>query len=621
MIASIRETGRIRLSAGGGDDVIQTKGGDDKIYGGDGSDTINAGDGDNYIEGNQDVDIISAGSGSDKIYGGDGADTINAGDGDNYIEGNQDVDIISAGSGSDKIYGGDGADTINAGDGDNYIEGNQDVDIISAGSGSDKIYGGDGVDTIDAGDGDNYIEGNQKSDIISAGSGSDKIFGGDGDDCINSGGGTDTIDGGTGTNSINVGSCSSDNVPAVEIPFPSEGDVFTEGTSIVFSGSAIDQEEGVISNLLSWTSNIDGIIGSGDSFSLSTLSVGIHSITASVIDSGSNIGSHTHTITITGIVPLPTINILSPSDSNSYDEGASVSFSGTGNDIEDGIISGSIIWTSDLDGIIGNGGSFSISTLSVGTHTIKASVTDSNSHTSSISLTITIGSKVVEELITLICHFPPGNPDNWQELMIAPSALQEHKEHGDKVGSCVNNDDLEKRLEIIKIKTQREETSKKNELKEKRNELKEIQNEINQLRKNVKNDEELKNTVKELISDIKETLQTLKSDFAYDKEYKEDLKTEFKEIKQKIYDDLTVPEKNSIHAVDSKISILSHSDDPKSDAKKLGLDYKNGMTTVAIQLTDDNQKVLHQLSSISTINAKNNNNVQITIKTKRSSET
>ena len=71
--------------------------------------------------------------------------------------------------------------------------------------------------------------------------------------------------------------------------------------------------------------------------------------------------------------------------------------------------------------------------------------------------------------------------------------------------------------------------------------------------------------------------------------------------------------KDSITEVDSKISILSHSDDPKNDAKKLGLDFKNGKTTIVLQLTDDNQKILQQLSSISTIDAKNNNNVQITI--------
>ncbi|MGI0097310.1 MAG: S8 family serine peptidase, partial [Nitrosopumilaceae archaeon] len=241
-------------------------------------------------------------------------------------------------------------------------------------------------------------------------------------------------------------------------------------------------------------------------------------------------------------------------------------------------------------------------------HVITASVTDSGSKTAFTSIIITVN--VADNELVMICHLPPGNPTNRHEIMISSSDVQAHIDHGDILGTCTGNNE-DKVIEQIS-KKQRDEMDKKNELKEKRNELKEIQNEINQL-KNVKNIEDLKDTVTELISDIKEILQTLKSDFDYDKEYKEELKTEFKEIKQKIYDDLTTPEKNSIYTIDSKISILSHSDDPKSDAKKLGLDYKNGMTTVAIQLTDDNQKVLQQLSSIGTIDAKNNNNVQVTI--------
>src|SRR3972149_5371838 len=575
-----------------GDDLIDGTPEDNVIMGLDGNDIINGNGGNDIVCSGSGSDVVTTGSGNDYLHGEGGADTFHAGDGNNTIDADlgSEGDVSTTGSGDDYILLGAGFDNIDSGDGhDKIIAGGGD-DIIQTKGGDDKIYGGDGADTISAGDGKNYIEGNQNDDIITSGSGDDKIYGGDGDDCINSGSGTDTIDGGTGDNIINTGSCGA--IPVISITSPSDGDI----TPSLF-----------------WASDIDGAIGLGGTLSLSNLSVGTHTITASVTDSASNTGSYSHTIMVNPI-GIPSISITNPIDGLISADGSEITFTGTATDVEDGDLTASIIWTSDLAGSLGSGGPFTTSSLSIGTHTITASVTDSTYKTNSVSIIITIGSKVIEELTTLICHFPPGNPGNWQELMIAPSDLQAHKEHGDQVGPCVDDDDLEKRLEIIKIKKQREETSKKNELKEKRNELKEIQNEINQLKKNVKNDEELKDIVKELISDIKETLQTLKSDFGYDKEYKEELKTDFKEIKQKIYDDLTVPEKNSIHAVDSKISILSHSDDPKSDAKKLGLDYKNGMTTIAIQLTDDNKKVLNQLSSISTINAKNNNNVQITIK-------
>src|SRR3989304_7137788 len=566
--------------------------------------TIIGTSGDDLIDGTPEDNVIMGLDGNDIINGNGGNDIVCSGSGS---------DVVTTGSGNDYLHGEGGADTFHAGDGNNTIDADfgSEGDVITTGSGDDYILLGAGFDNIDSGDGHDKIIAGGGDDIIQTKGGDDKIYGGDGDDCINSGSGTDTIDGGTGDNNINTGSCGA--IPVISITSPSDGDIFGEGTLVTFSGTATDSEDGDLTPSLFWASDIDGAIGLGGTLSLSNLSVGTHTITASVTDSASNTGSYSHTIMVNPI-GIPSISITNPIDGLISADGSEITFTGTATDVEDGDLTASIIWTSDLAGSLGSGDSFTTSSLSIGTHTITASVTDSTSKTNSVSIIITIGSKVIEELTTLICHFPPGNPGNWQELMIAPSALQAHKEHGDQVGPCVDDDDLEKRLEIIKIKKQREETSKKNELKEKRNELKEIQNEINQLKKNVKNDEELKDTVKELISDIKETLQTLKSDFDYDKEYKGELKTEFKKIKQKIYDDLTVPEKNSIHTVDSKISILSHSDDPKNDAKKLGLDYKNGMTTVAIQLTDDNQKVLHQLSSIGTIDAKNNNNVQITIK-------
>lgn len=35
-----------------------------------------------------------------------------------------------------------------------------------------------------------------------------------------------------------------------------------------------------------------------------------------------------------------------------------------------------------------------------------------------------------------ICHLPPGNPENAQDLEVAPAALDAHLSHGDWLGSC-----------------------------------------------------------------------------------------------------------------------------------------------------------------------------------------
>jgi subtilisin len=87
---------------------------------------------------------------------------------------------------------------------------------------------------------------------------------------------------------------------------------------------------------------------------------------------------------------LPTVNITSPSDGASFASGASISFSGSASDTEDGNLTSSLVWTSNLNGQIGTGGSFN-AVLSDGTHTITASVTDSGGSSGSDSITVTVG--------------------------------------------------------------------------------------------------------------------------------------------------------------------------------------------------------------------------------------
>lgn len=88
----------------------------------------------------------------------------------------------------------------------------------------------------------------------------------------------------------------------------------------------------------------------------------------------------------------PSVVISSPSNGSSFEQGSRVTFSATATDTEDGDLGGSLIWVSDLDGQIGTGASFSTSLLSIGTHNVTASVTDSGGAEGSDSVTITIQS-------------------------------------------------------------------------------------------------------------------------------------------------------------------------------------------------------------------------------------
>ena len=86
--------------------------------------------------------------------------------------------------------------------------------------------------------------------------------------------------------------------PVVTISAPANGSTVTQGTSVTFTGSSNDSEDGNLSSGLTWTSNLQGAIGSGASFSRSDLVVGTHTITARSTDSGGATGSAAITLTV-----------------------------------------------------------------------------------------------------------------------------------------------------------------------------------------------------------------------------------------------------------------------------------------------------------------------------------
>ena len=86
----------------------------------------------------------------------------------------------------------------------------------------------------------------------------------------------------------------------------------------------------------------------------------------------------------------PTVSITSAANGSTFGSGTTMSFAGSASDTEDGDLTASLVWTSDIDGQIGAGGSFS-RTLSDGNHTITASATDSGGKTTSASIIITVG--------------------------------------------------------------------------------------------------------------------------------------------------------------------------------------------------------------------------------------
>jgi hypothetical protein len=83
------------------------------------------------------------------------------------------------------------------------------------------------------------------------------------------------------------------------------------------------------------------------------------------------------------------VSITDPANGTTVASGTPVSFAATASDTEDGDLGAGLSWVSDLDGAIGSGASFS-STLSEGTHTITASVTDSGGLSGSAQVSVTV---------------------------------------------------------------------------------------------------------------------------------------------------------------------------------------------------------------------------------------
>jgi hypothetical protein len=113
---------------------------------------------------------------------------------------------------------------------------------------------------------------------------------------------------------------------------------------------------------------------------------GTTGVTVTVSD-GVNSAAETFQLTVTNSSPSITIN--APANNAEFTNTDSIALQATATDLEDGDISASILWSSDIDGVLGTGGMLN-TTLSAGTHTITATTTDSGNFSANNSVVLTI---------------------------------------------------------------------------------------------------------------------------------------------------------------------------------------------------------------------------------------
>lgn len=190
----------------------------------------------------------------------------------------------------------------------------------------------------------------------------------------------------------NLTTASTNHAPVVTITSPADNASVVEGRPVTFSGTAEDAEDGTLSSTIRWSSSIDGELGTGATLNVSTLSLGTHTITASSTDTDNVTGGATINLTVNQFVNhAPVVTFVSPANGTAFGVGDLIAFSATATDEEDGNLTSSITWSSSINGNLGSTGQISTSTLSAGTHTITARVTDTLGASHAPTITVTVG--------------------------------------------------------------------------------------------------------------------------------------------------------------------------------------------------------------------------------------
>ncbi len=181
--------------------------------------------------------------------------------------------------------------------------------------------------------------------------------------------------------------------PLAFIDDPASGSIFTEGDSVTLWGRGTDSEDGTLPGVaLNWTSSLDGALGSGATLGF-TPSLGVHVVVLTAIDSEGAQGQASIQIEVVpvGINQAPVVNITEPESGAAFNEGEVVACSGTAVDPEEGALAGAALtWTSDRDGVLGQGEDIARADLSLGVHTLSLAAVDSEGASGSASVTVSI---------------------------------------------------------------------------------------------------------------------------------------------------------------------------------------------------------------------------------------
>ncbi len=172
---------------------------------------------------------------------------------------------------------------------------------------------------------------------------------------------------------------------------PVDGRIFQRNQPVQLAGFARNEQDGPLTgDALQWSSDRDGMIGTGESLTFDAPSMGRHTITLTAIDSRGVAVSTQITIEVVGN-NAPEARIMDPAAGQVYQVGDTIIFNGSAFDLEDGNLTGnSLVWISSRQGELGTGGFFMRDDLMPGEHLITLTAIDSDGATGTVSRTIAV---------------------------------------------------------------------------------------------------------------------------------------------------------------------------------------------------------------------------------------
>ncbi len=187
--------------------------------------------------------------------------------------------------------------------------------------------------------------------------------------------------------------------PQPDIIRPTTTETLYAHIPVLFSGYVPDPDETIEQANISWSSSLDGPLGTGSQFT-QKLTAGTHAITLTAVDGKGLSGSDQVTVTVVPGAGLPTPLITLPLDGTLVGPGQMITLQGSATDPEDGELTGtSLTWSSSVDGPLGTGSSLQVTLSGPAVpcnpesipHTLSLTATDSDGHAVTVTITIWVG--------------------------------------------------------------------------------------------------------------------------------------------------------------------------------------------------------------------------------------